>query len=86
MRYSEHAAKAVFFYLCVQLGLGWSAEDLASDTGITWIFAVAITAFGFGVSSLLTWHAQRSGGKSAEQEVRSAPRPEPRAAPFRLAS
>ena len=65
--------RALFFYGCVQLGLGFSAEDLASDNGSTWIFALAFTIFGVAVSAALAWAKQRRESKqSAAQPTQAA--------------
>ena len=72
MGFGGSIVRALFFYICVQLGLGWSADDLASDNGTTRIFAVAVTVFGVGVTSALTWREQR---KSAGPEEPSFSEP-----------
>ena len=81
MRFGGPVIRALFFYFCVQLGLGWSADDLASDKGTTRIFAVAVTVFGIGVSSALTWRQQRKAAGQTEQPRMDAP-----VAPFQVAS
>ena len=91
MRFGGEIARAMFFYVCVLLGLGWSAEDLASDKGASSIFAAAMTAAGLGITAALSWKARSSAvrasavkdGSGAAHPVQPADRE--RVSPFRWA-